>query len=101
MRIWLGVTDKEWFAFHASKARVNAVNFWRPSAFTNFEHLSPRALPIQALLGNATSLLVATASHTSCIFQLNWHGKRLVERMARERYANSSFDGNFGRNACV
>jgi hypothetical protein len=31
MRIFVGVTDKEWFTLHASRANVDEVNFWRPS----------------------------------------------------------------------
>jgi len=30
MRLFVAVTDSEWFALHASKASVDEVNFWRP-----------------------------------------------------------------------
>lgn len=44
MRIYLGVTDKDWFNLHASRSGVDEVNFWRPSATGNFKSLSPGEL---------------------------------------------------------
>ena len=31
MRLYVGVTDRDWFDLHASKATVDEVNFWKPS----------------------------------------------------------------------
>jgi len=31
MRLFVAVTDNDWFALHASKESVDEVNFWRPS----------------------------------------------------------------------
>jgi len=39
MRIFVGVTDKDWFNLHASRANVDEVNFWRPSPTAVFKAL--------------------------------------------------------------
>lgn len=44
MRIFVGVTDKDWFNLHASRTQVDEVNFWRPSSTGNFKALSPGEL---------------------------------------------------------
>jgi putative restriction endonuclease len=32
MKLYVGITDYDWFQLHASKPVVEEVNFWRPSA---------------------------------------------------------------------
>ena len=44
MRLYVAVTDKDWFALHASKPEVEEVNFWRPSADATFKALQPGEL---------------------------------------------------------
>ena len=44
MRIFVGVTDKDWFTLHATRANVEEVNFWRPSATAQFKALDPGEL---------------------------------------------------------
>jgi putative restriction endonuclease len=44
MRIFVAVTDNEWFALHASMKDVEEVNFWRPSSESNFKVLRPGEL---------------------------------------------------------
>ncbi len=44
MRIFVGVTDKEWFDLHASRVNVEEVNFWRPSPTATFKALDPGEL---------------------------------------------------------
>jgi putative restriction endonuclease len=44
MRIFVGVTDHDWFALHASKIQVDEVNFWRPSPDAKFKALQPGEL---------------------------------------------------------
>jgi putative restriction endonuclease len=39
MRLFVGVTDFDWF--HASKQRVDEVNFWKPSPDATFKALRP------------------------------------------------------------
>jgi putative restriction endonuclease len=39
MRIFVAVTDKDWFSLHASKQKVEEVNFWRPSPDASFKAL--------------------------------------------------------------
>jgi putative restriction endonuclease len=39
VKIFVGITDYDWFRLHASKERVEEVNFWRPSALTPFKAL--------------------------------------------------------------
>jgi putative restriction endonuclease len=42
MRLWVGVTDPDWFSF-LSRADVDEVNFWQPSATAPFVGLEPGA----------------------------------------------------------
>ena len=44
MRIFLGVTDKQWFDLHVSRGNVEEVNFWRPSPTATFKALGPGEL---------------------------------------------------------
>ncbi len=44
MRIFIGVTDKDWFTLHASRPSVDEVNFWRPSPTAAFKALDPGEL---------------------------------------------------------
>jgi hypothetical protein len=44
MRLYVGVTDNDWFAFLASKTEVEEVNFWRPSPNVTFKVLAPGEL---------------------------------------------------------
>jgi len=39
MNLFVAVTDYDWFMLHASKSRVEEVNFWRPSSETLFKAL--------------------------------------------------------------
>jgi putative restriction endonuclease len=39
MKLFVGVTDYEWFRLHASKPHVEEVNFWRPSPNVTFQAL--------------------------------------------------------------
>jgi len=41
MNFFVAVTDYDWFQLHASKSRVDEVNFWRPSPEASFKALSP------------------------------------------------------------
>lgn len=41
MRLYIGVTDNDWFALHAGKQSVDEVNFWRPSPDATFKALQP------------------------------------------------------------
>ena len=43
MKLWVGVTDPDWFAF-LSRADVDEVNFWQPSATAPFVGLEAGAL---------------------------------------------------------
>jgi putative restriction endonuclease len=42
MRLWLGVTDNDWFRF-LSRAAVDEVNFWQPSGKAPFVGLESGA----------------------------------------------------------
>ena len=39
MKLWVGITDYDWFKLHASKESVEEVNFWRPSSQQGFNVL--------------------------------------------------------------
>jgi putative restriction endonuclease len=40
MRIFVGITDRNWFNLHASRTNVDEVNFWRPSPNATFKALA-------------------------------------------------------------
>ena len=40
MKLWVGVTDKNWFE-HLSRLGPDEVNFWQPSGARNFRVLQP------------------------------------------------------------
>lgn len=40
MKLWVGITDYDWFKLHSSKPKVDEVNFWRPSSTQGFSVLS-------------------------------------------------------------
>lgn len=44
MRLFLAVTDNDWFALHSSASHVEEVNFWRPSPEATFKALNPGEL---------------------------------------------------------
>ncbi len=44
MRIFVAVTDKDWFSLHATSRDVEEVNFWRPSSEASFKALQPGEL---------------------------------------------------------
>jgi len=69
MRLYVAVTDKDWFALHASKAEIEEVNFWRPSPDAAFKALQPGELLLFKLHSPTTSLLVAASSHGSFSFR--------------------------------
>lgn len=41
MRLFVAVTDNDWFTLHTSLNRVDEVNFWRPSPEATFKALDP------------------------------------------------------------
>lgn len=44
MRLYVAVTDNDWFALHDSKELVDEVNFWKPSPDASFKALRPGEL---------------------------------------------------------
>ena len=39
MRIFVAITDQDWFELHPSGSQIDGVNFWRPSPTVNFKAL--------------------------------------------------------------
>lgn len=39
MKLFVGITDYDWFTLHASKESIDEVNFWRPSSTATFKAL--------------------------------------------------------------
>jgi hypothetical protein len=39
MKLFVGITDFEWYSLHASKPKIDEVNFWRPSPQAGFKAL--------------------------------------------------------------
>ena len=44
MKLWIGVTDNDWFRFLRSLSGVEEVNFWRPGGKGGFKALPPGGL---------------------------------------------------------
>src|SRR5215471_18010793 len=44
MRVYVAVTDNDWFALLAAKPNIAEVNFWRPSPDATFKALQPSEL---------------------------------------------------------
>lgn len=44
MRIFVGITDRDWFDFLTSQSGIEEVNFWRPSPNATFKALTPGEL---------------------------------------------------------
>jgi putative restriction endonuclease len=44
MKAYVGITDKDWFGFLASRPEVSEVNFWKPGGGQRFSALSPGEL---------------------------------------------------------
>ena len=40
MRVFVGVTDKDWYGLLASRPGIEEVNFWQPSGSSQFRALS-------------------------------------------------------------
>ena len=40
MKLFIGVTDNEWFSFLANQDNVDEVNFWQPSGSSRFQALN-------------------------------------------------------------
>jgi hypothetical protein len=56
MRLFVAVTDNDWFKLHASKTAVEEVNFWRPSPNVSFKRLVPGELLLFKLKGPNDSI---------------------------------------------
>lgn len=41
MKLWVGVTDNDWFRFLAARPDLDEVNFWQPSGSRTFRALAP------------------------------------------------------------
>jgi putative restriction endonuclease len=41
VKLYVGITDYDWFILLASKNGLEEVNFWRPSASSSFKALQP------------------------------------------------------------
>ena len=41
MRLWVGVTDNDWFRFLRDRPHQEEVNFWQPGGRQRFKVLSP------------------------------------------------------------
>lgn len=44
MRLWVGVTDFDWYRFLANRPELDEVNFWQPSGSVPFRALCPGEL---------------------------------------------------------
>jgi putative restriction endonuclease len=44
MKIYVGVTDNEWFDYLSRLPEINEVNFWQPTGDSTFKSLKPGEL---------------------------------------------------------
>ncbi len=44
MRIFVGITDRDWFDLLSSQSEIEEVKFWRPSPNATFKALTPGEL---------------------------------------------------------
>jgi putative restriction endonuclease len=44
VRLYVGITDYDWFQFLSTQTSVDEVNFWQPGGRTNFKALKPGEL---------------------------------------------------------
>jgi putative restriction endonuclease len=77
MKIYVGVTDDDWFEYLAH-TRPDEVNFWRPKSQTQFRALSPGELLVFKL--HAPRNFIAGGGifvrHTFLPIELAWHAFR-------------------------
>jgi len=64
MRLFVAVTDYDWFRLHAEKQNVEEVNFWRPSPTATFKALSIGEPLLFKLHSPATSSLAVGSSRS-------------------------------------
>jgi hypothetical protein len=66
MRLFVAVTDKDWFALDASKPNVEEVNFWRPSPDATFKALHRELLLFKLHYPTISSLAAASSLKRFC-----------------------------------
>ena len=112
MRLWVGVTDKDWFDFLA-KLSPDEVNFWQPSGNREFRVLQPGELflfklhaPLNFIVGGGTFV-----RYSKLPASLAWDAfgakngvesiTRLRERVRRYRRDSADLDPVIGCNVLV
>jgi putative restriction endonuclease len=112
MRLWVGVTDKDWFDFLA-KLSPDEVNFWQPSGNREFRVLQPGELflfklhaPLNFIVGGGTFV-----RYSKLPASLAWDAfgekngvdslTRLRERVRRYRRESVDVDPVIGCNVLV
>ena len=93
MRLWVGITDYEWFKLHESKESVEEVNFWRPSSqqvFNVLEWGEPFLFKLHAPRNFIVGGAFSQSSFGSLLALLGPHFRRLTERDRLKRYASES-----------
>ncbi|MEA2560545.1 MAG: putative restriction endonuclease [Acidobacteriota bacterium] len=104
MKLWIGVTDNDWFRFLRSLSGVEEINFWRPGGKGDFKALKPGGLflfklhyPENFIVGGGFFVHFTRLPYT-----LAWeafgqkNGTRTEEEMRRriEKYRRSPVDLN-------
>jgi HNH endonuclease len=104
MKLWIGVTDNDWFRFLRSLSGVEEVNFWRPGGKGDFKALKPGELflfklhyPENFIVGGGVFL-----HFTRLPWTIAWetfremNGARTEEEMRRriEKYRRAPVDLN-------
>jgi putative restriction endonuclease len=112
MRLWVGVTDKDWFEFLAKRS-PDEVNFWQPSGNREFRALQPGELflfklhaPLNFIVGGGTFV-----RYSKLPASLAWDAfgekngvdslTRLRERVRRYRRESMDLDPVIGCNVLV
>jgi putative restriction endonuclease len=80
MKLWVGVTDRDWYQFLSQRPHLDEVNFWQPGGNREFSALSPGELflfklhyPENVIVGGG---LFATSSILPCSLAWETFGEK-------------------------
>jgi putative restriction endonuclease len=74
VKIWVGVTDNDWFDFLRRVPGIDEVNFWQPSGFASFKAIEPGSLFVFKLKAprNVIGGFGVFSHSTTCPVSLAW-----------------------------
>ena len=100
MKLWVGVTDKDWYQYLSQRPHLDEVNFWQPGGNREFNALSPGELflfklhyPENVIVGGgffATSSILPCSLAWETFGEKNGAGTYAEMRRRIEKYRRSS-----------